>query len=89
MTYIIIITIIYLSIHNHNVPINNSYYKKHFNTNNSMSNKIGNAQESTSQLLDMHHIVITNQSLNIQHSILIHSKEYKELISEVRFLILL
>ena len=56
-------TIIYLSINNHNVLVNKSYYKKHFNINNSMSNTRGNAHELTSQLLDMHHIVLTNQSI--------------------------
>ena len=58
-------TIIYLSIKNHNVSVNKSYYKKNFNINNSMSSKRGNAQASTNQvteLLDMHHIVLTNQS---------------------------
>ena len=60
-------TIIYLSINNHSVPVNKSYYKKHFDINNSMRNKRWNEQTSTnqsqSQLLDMHHIVITNQSI--------------------------
>ena len=44
-TYYYIMTIIYLSITNHNVPVNNSYYKKHFNINNLMSNKRGKALE--------------------------------------------
>ena len=41
--------IIYLSINNHNVLVNKSYYKKYFNINNSISNKRGNAQPSTNQ----------------------------------------
>ena len=62
-------TIIYLSINNHNVQINKSYSKKHFNINNSMRSKRGNAQASTNQvaqLLDMHLIVLTNQSIEQQ-----------------------
>ena len=62
-------TIIYLSINNHNVPINKSSYNKHFNINNSMSSKRGNAQASineVTQLLDMHHVVLTNQSIEQQ-----------------------
>ena len=62
-------TIIYLSINNNSVPVNKSYYKKHFNINNSMRSKRGKAQASTnqvSQLLDMHRIVLTNQFIEQQ-----------------------
>ena len=69
MVHSIIMTIIYLSINNHNVLVNKPYYKKHFNINNSMSSKRGNAQTSTNQvtqLLNMHRIVLTNQAIEQQ-----------------------
>ena len=59
-------TIIYLSINNHSVLVNSSYYKNHFNINNPMRSKRGKEKASTNQvtrLLDMHHIVLTNQSI--------------------------
>ena len=62
-------TITYFSINNHNVLVNKSYYKKHFNINNSMRSKRDKTQASTNQvtqLLDMHHIVVINQSIE-QH----------------------
>ena len=62
-------TIIYLSINNNSVPVNKSYYKRHFNIDNSMRSKGVKAQASTNQvthLLDMHHIVLTNQSIEQQ-----------------------
>ena len=62
-------TIIYLSINNHSVLVNKSYYKNHFNNNNSMRSKRDKAQASTNQvtqLLDIHHIVLTNQSIEQQ-----------------------
>ena len=61
--------VIYLSINNHSVPVNKSYYKNHFNINNPMRSKRGKEKASTNQvtkLLDMHHIVLTNQSIEQQ-----------------------
>ena len=60
---------IYLSINNHNVSVNKSYYKNNSKINNLVRSKRGNAQASTNQvtqLLDMHHIVLTNQSIEQQ-----------------------
>ena len=62
-------TVIYLSINNHIVLVNKSYYNNHFNINNPMRSKRGKGQASTNQvtqLLDMHHIVLTNQSIEQQ-----------------------